>query len=92
MKYKNTKTGAVIDSPCKISGGDWIEEKKEVEKTTETTETTETAETEETTEETDEGINGVTKKQIMQELEAMGIKHDPKARKEELYKLMFGGR
>lgn len=24
MKYRNTKTGAVIDSPCVISGGDWI--------------------------------------------------------------------
>lgn len=23
MRYKNTKTGAVIDSPCSISGGDW---------------------------------------------------------------------
>lgn len=23
MIYKNTKTGAVIDSPCNISGGDW---------------------------------------------------------------------
>ena len=30
MRYKNTKTGAIIDSPCKISGGDWIEEKKRV--------------------------------------------------------------
>lgn len=23
MIYKNSKTGAVIDSPCNISGGDW---------------------------------------------------------------------
>lgn len=23
MIYKNMKTGAVIDSPCTISGGDW---------------------------------------------------------------------
>lgn len=23
MIYKNIKTGAVIDSPCTISGGDW---------------------------------------------------------------------
>lgn len=23
MVYKNIKTGAVIDSPCNISGGDW---------------------------------------------------------------------
>lgn len=29
MKYKNTKTGAIIDSPCKVSGGDWVEFKPE---------------------------------------------------------------
>lgn len=26
MKYRNTKTGAIIDSPCLISGGDWVSE------------------------------------------------------------------
>lgn len=26
MTYRNTKTGAVIDSPCPISGGDWVPE------------------------------------------------------------------
>lgn len=25
MEYVNTKTGATISSPCKISGGDWVE-------------------------------------------------------------------
>lgn len=29
MKYKNTETRAMIDSPCIISGGDWIECEKE---------------------------------------------------------------
>lgn len=24
MVYKNTVTGAIIDSPCIISGGDWV--------------------------------------------------------------------
>lgn len=24
MIYKNTKTGAVINSPCIIRGGDWV--------------------------------------------------------------------
>lgn len=30
MLYKNTKTGAIIDSPCEIKGGNWekLEEKK----------------------------------------------------------------
>ena len=32
MKYKNTKTGAIIDSPCVIKGDNWIEEKEEVKK------------------------------------------------------------
>lgn len=32
MKYKNTKTGAIIDSPCVIKGDNWIEIKKEVKK------------------------------------------------------------
>ena len=27
-KYKNKKTGAVLETPCKISGGDWEEIKK----------------------------------------------------------------
>ena len=32
MRYRNIKTGAVIDSPCVIKGEDWIEEKEEVKK------------------------------------------------------------
>lgn len=24
MRYKNIKTGVVLDSPCEISGGDWV--------------------------------------------------------------------
>ena len=32
MRYKNTKTGAIIDSPCLIKGKNWIEEKEEVKK------------------------------------------------------------
>ena len=30
MQYRNKKTGAKINSPCVISGGDWIEVKPEV--------------------------------------------------------------
>lgn len=29
MLYENTKTGAIINSPCTISGGDWVEVKPE---------------------------------------------------------------
>ncbi len=28
MEYRNTKTGAIITSPCKIKGGDWVEVEK----------------------------------------------------------------
>lgn len=26
MRYRNLKTGAIFDSPCSISGGDWVAE------------------------------------------------------------------
>lgn len=29
MRYRNTKTGVVFDSPFKIIGGDWVSEEKE---------------------------------------------------------------
>ncbi|GEM_PF-4613296 len=32
MRYKNTKTGAIIDSPCLIKGENWIKEKEKVKK------------------------------------------------------------
>jgi hypothetical protein len=32
IRYKNTKTGAVIDSPCVIKGENWIEEIEKVKK------------------------------------------------------------
>ena len=32
MRYKNTKTGAIIDSPCFIKGKNWTEIKEEVKK------------------------------------------------------------
>lgn len=28
MRYRNTKTGAIIDSPCTLSGGDWVTEEE----------------------------------------------------------------
>ena len=41
MKYKNTKTGAIIDSPFKILGKNWVEvekdEKEGLQKTVEET-------------------------------------------------------
>ena len=55
MKYKNTKTGAIIDSPFKILGKNWVEvekdEKEGLQKTVE--ETTETT----ITQDGDNGVN-----------------------------------
>lgn len=91
MKYKNTNTGAVIDSPCIISGGDWMvydvennviqagqEDEAEEQNLEETQENDEAAE--------------LNKKEIIQELKALGIKFNPNANKKELYDLMMKGR
>ena len=91
MKYKNTNTGAVIDSPYIISGGDWMvygvenkviqagqEDEAEEQNLEETQENDEAAE--------------LNKKEIIQELKALGIKFNPNANKKELYDLMMKGR
>ncbi|MBC8589333.1 hypothetical protein [Paratissierella segnis] len=99
MRYKNTKTGAIIDSPCRISGGDWIEVKEKINETQaeEVNEVEEVEEIEEIKEaeedpEKEEDFDGITVKEIKQELDAFGIEYNPKARKQELYDLMMQGR
>lgn len=100
MRYRNTKTGAIIDSPCTISGGDWVEytnEAKEIieeieDEVEEIIEVEETVSKEETEPEDEEGFEGVTIKEIKQELDAFGIKYNPRAKKQELYDLMIKGR
>lgn len=77
-KYKNTKSGVIIDTPALISGYYW---EKVIAEAAE-------GETVEEEAELDKDLDGVTKNQIMQELDAMGIEYDPKARKQELYDLM----
>ena len=107
MKYKNTKTGVTFSSPCVVSGGDWVlvadepktdEEPKalneeEIENTADDAETS--AAPEQQADEKDEqvaGLEGITKKQIMQELDAFGIKYNPSSKKQELYDLMMQGK
>ena len=95
-KYRNTKTGATIRSSSKIRGKNWVEITDEVEVKEETVKGQEVLE--EVEEESLKGkeevddIDGVTKKEIMQELDAMGIKYNPRATKKELYDLMMQGR
>ena len=86
MLYKNTRTGAVLDSPYKISGGDWVPAEdagKEVKNE-------ETPKKEEIKEEPVKD-DGLTKEEIINELEALGIEFDKKAKKEDLYKLLMEG-
>ena len=116
MRYKNTRTGAVIDSLCNISGKYWVkveertndEEKVKIEdngsgegkvNTGEPDKVTDTPDVkqivEEVVEEIDDsadGIDGITVKQIKQELDAFGIKYDPRLKKQELYELMLNGK
>lgn len=96
MRYKNTKTGAIVDSPCVIKGGDWILDSKEVveelDKEEAKAEQIEEVIYEEINQNDLDDLNGITVKEIKQELDAMGIKYDPKARKQDLYNLMFKGR
>lgn len=79
MKYKNIKTGAVIDSSSAICGENWvpvIEEKKIVEPVIEIVENPVKT------------IDELTKKEIMAELDSRGIEYNPRANKAELYNLM----
>lgn len=108
MEYKNTKTGVTFSSPCVVSGGDWVlvadepktDEEQKVINEEETENTADDAETpaaapEQQADEKDEqvaGLEGITKKQIMQELDAFGIKYNPSSKKQELYDLMMQGK
>lgn len=98
MEYKNVKTGATFSSPCIISGGDWVlasekEPKIEtiVEEQPEVVEIVEEPKAEEQEENTAD-FEGITKAQIMQELDAFGIEYNPNAKKQELYDLMMQGK
>lgn len=104
MRYKNTRTGAVIDSLCNISGKYWVkvegrasyEEKVNTDEPEKVTDTPDMKRiVEEVVDEIDDsvdGIDGITVKQIKQELDAFGIKYDPRMKKQELYELMLNGK
>lgn len=101
MEYKNMKTGATFSSPCIISGGDWILAEEESLTTIEPQtgsqyEDIKQVETEKnisaSTAENSEEFDGITRVQIMQELDAFGIEYDKKANKKVLYDLMMQGK
>lgn len=104
MEYRNKKTGFSFFSECKISGGDWevvaTEEKaeNEVQQNAPTVPLPQDSEPEPTVapepdpnEPTGNAdIDSLSKKDIIQELEAMGIDHNPRDKKQVLYDLMMG--
>lgn len=99
-KYRNTKTGATIRSSSRIRGKNWIEVTDEVEAEVkekvkeEVKEEVKEVVEKKTIQEKEQidDIDGVTKKEIMQELDAMGIEYNSRATKKELYNLMMQGR
>lgn len=84
MRYFNRKTGAILDSPSKIYGGQWIEydKKDEIQESPK--------DKIEVKKPVEESSTDLTKEEIMNELDALGIDYDKKAKKEDLVKLMMG--
>lgn len=91
MEYKNTKTGAIINSSCVVCGGDWVpydsKFKQEALIANELPEIQEQPEEKET--KNDEAFDKITRPQIMQELDAFGVEYDKRANKQTLYDLMM---
>lgn len=86
FEYINTKTGARISSPDVLYGENWkkvgeevIEEVEKIEK-----------EIKEEKDQEEKSSDEITKNDIMAQLDALGIEYNPKAKKDELYKLMMG--
>ena len=98
MKYKNTTTGAIISSASKIRGGDWVavsadhtsqpESAPARADEIETIPDTETEPIKEAPENLDD-FDGITVKQIKQELDAFGADYNPRAKKQDLYDQMM---
>ena len=94
MRYFNTLTKATIDTEFKISGGDWVlenESKEAVVDIQANDADSKKPEQEQVVEESnvDENYDWITKDQIMQELDAFGIRYDKRANKQVLYDLMM---
>ncbi|WP_105300550.1 hypothetical protein [Anaerococcus marasmi] len=89
MRYINTKTRAIIDSPFAISGGDWAEYSPAILEAEESIDKVE-IDNAKKEEKIIEASSDITKKEIMAELDALGIEYDSKSKKEDLYKLMMG--
>lgn len=103
-RYRNIITGAIVNSTSEISGKNWIKEET-VQAQTVNEEVNEVVEELQEEREEEQEIpkkeaqtkktikkdqTEITKKDIMQELDSLGIKYNPKDTKDKLYKLMIG--
>lgn len=86
FEYINTKTGARISSPDVLYGENWKVVGEEVKEEVEKIEN----QIKEEKDQEEKSSDGITKREIMAELDALGIEYNPNARKDELYKLMMG--
>ena len=88
-KYVSKKTGAIIETSCVLSG-DWV--LFEPQSNPEVKEVAQIEVKEVHTDdplENDAQFKNINIEQIKQELDAFGVKYDPKAKKKELYDLML---
>ena len=92
FEYINTKTGARISSPDILSGENWelYGDVKNIDDSDIETKDDNINDNNTETEESTIAPTEITKKEIIAELEALGIEYDPKAKKDDLYKLMMG--
>ena len=88
MKYKNTRTGVVVDSPTLVSGGNWVPYEPGQE-TVKVVEEPVKEEMVEEVEEPEDDVDGLTKAQIIQELESLGKEFNPRDKKEVLLNIMM---
>ncbi|EGS34200.1 hypothetical protein HMPREF9489_0594 [Finegoldia magna SY403409CC001050417] len=82
----NTKTGGVLSSSSVAMGEFWVEKGKEI--TEEQNEEVIETKSDQTKNQDDKST--ITKKDIMQELDALKIEYDSKMTKDELLKLLQG--
>lgn len=91
MRMINKDTGVVADLPGAV-GGAWVPlESKTEDDAADKKPSEEKKEPDEESHNDECDLEAVTKKEIMQELEALGVKYDKKATKKELYDLMMRG-
>lgn len=102
MKYRNLKNGVIIDVQSVIGGKDWTRVDQETKQEMEEQPEKQVEEPEKTFVEAKvkqpeivprakgDDIDGITVKEIKQELDANGITYTKTAKKQELYDLMMG--